>query len=366
MRVLALKIFRVKLPLVSPFRTSFGTQTVRDIMLVKITTDVGDGWGECAVLEEPLYNEEFVDGAQMVIERWLFPMLRASGDFQVEEVSLLLGKIKGHRGAKAGLEMALLDAHLRSTNVSLASFLGGVRSQVEVGVSVGIPDSLDALVTTVGNYVEQGYKRVKLKIEPGFDVLPLQAVRTAFPNLMLQCDANGSYASTDIAHLLELDEFNMILIEQPFAEDDMESHVLLARAMDTPVCLDESVVSLNTAISAVECGAADVINIKIARVGGVLEARAIHDYCASRDIPVWCGGMLESGVGRAANIALASMTNFVFPGDISASDRYFARDVVTEPFTLDGSTLHVPRGTGLGVVVDEEFLLQSGSEVTVL
>jgi O-succinylbenzoate synthase len=366
MKLISLDIHRVKLPLVTPFRTSFGTQSVRDIMLLHIVTDIGDGWGECAVGEEPLYNEEFVDGAQMVIEHWLLPLLKDAGEFSVGDVPHILGKVKGNRGAKAALEMALIDAHLKSINTPLSTFLGGVRPQVEVGVSVGIPESLDALVPTVGAYVEQGYKRVKLKIEPGFDIEPVRVVRDAFPNLMLQCDANASYTAADIAHLQGLDQFNMILIEQPFADDDLKSHAILAQAMTTPICLDESVVSLNTAIDAVERGAADIINIKLSRVGGILEAKAIHDYCTAESVPVWCGGMLESGVGRAANVALASLTNFLLPGDISASNRYFARDVITEPFMLDGSSIAVPTGPGLGVVVDEAFLTERGAVVVTL
>lgn len=363
MKIESMTIHRVRLPLVRPFRTSFGTESERDIMLIEAHTDLGIGWGECVAGEEPFYNEEYVESAQFVTAKWLWPMLRGAGEFTVDEIPAILHNVKGHRSAKAAVEMALLDAWLRHEGRSLAAYLGGVRTHVDVGVSVGIPDSIDELVGIVEGYVADGYARVKLKVEPGFDVEPVAAVRRAFPNLRLQCDANASYRAADMAHLRRLDEFGMLLIEQPFEAEDVASHAVLARLMETPICLDESIHSLHAAVDAVERGAADIINIKVGRIGGILEARAIHDHCAAHGVPVWCGGMLESGVGRAANVALASMPNFLLPGDISASERYFTRDI-TEPFVLEGSTLAVLSGPGLGVEVDREFLVASGAVST--
>lgn len=362
MRLKSVDIVRVKLPLVRAFRTSFGVQTVRDIMLVRVHTSVGVGWGECVAHQEPFYNEEFVDAAQMVLERWLVPTLGAHGEFMPEEMAEILHNVKGYRGTKAALEMALLDAQLRAEGVSLAAYLGGSRTHVDVGVSVGMTDSVQALVEVVRGYVADGYERVKLKIEPGFDIEPVSAVRAEFPNLRLQVDANASYRAADIDYLCGLDKFGMLLIEQPFEADDLASHAALAARIDTPVCLDESIVSLRGTIDALDRGAGSIINIKVGRVGGLLESKAIHDECMSRGVPVWCGGMLESGVGRAANVALASLPNFTLPGDISASDRYFTRDV-TEKFELVGSTLAVPTGPGLGITVDEDFLAAQGADI---
>jgi O-succinylbenzoate synthase len=362
MRLESIDIIRVELPLVSDFRTSHGLQSVRDIMLVRAHTSVGDGWGECVVQKDPFYTEEFIDAAHMVLERWLVPTLVSEGDFAPEQMSEILHNVKGHRGTKASLEMALLDAQLRADGRSLADYLGGTQTHVDVGVSVGITDTIEDLVAVVRGYVAEGYGRVKLKIEPGFDFEPVAAVRAEFPNLRLQVDANGSYRSSDVNFLQGLDKFDLLLVEQPFEADDLQSHQQLAACMDTPVCLDESIVSLRSAIDALDRRAASILNIKPGRVGGLLESKAIHDECQSRNIPVWCGGMLESGVGRAANIALASLPNFTLPGDISATDRYFSRDI-TENFVLEGSTLAVPTGPGLGITVDEYFLRERGAEI---
>lgn len=362
MRLESVDIIRVNLPLVRAFRTSFGVQTVRDIMLVRAHTSVGVGWGECVAHQEPFYNEEFVDAAQMVLERWLVPTLVEHGEFSPDEMTHILHNVKGYRGTKASLEMALLDAQLRADGRSLASYLGGTRTHVDVGVSVGMTDSVAALVEVVRGYVADGYERVKLKIEPGFDIDAVGAVRAEFPHLRLQVDANASYRPSDIEYLRGLDKFDLLLIEQPFEADDLTSHQALAGRMATPICLDESIVSLRGTIDALDREAASIINIKVGRVGGLLEARAIHDECMKRNVPVWCGGMLESGVGRAANIALASLPNFTLPGDISASDRYFSRDI-TEKFELEGSTLAVPTGPGLGIRVDEAFLAEQGAKI---
>lgn len=349
MKLLAVDLRRISLPLVAPFRTSFGVESMRDILLVRVETPDGEGWGECVAGSAPLYSSEYVDGAAQVMERFLLPRLFALSDVEASGVAAALAPVKGHPMAKGALEMAILDAELRGAGISFATFLGGVRERVDCGVSVGIDDDIPRLVKTVENFVAAGYKRIKLKIEPGCDVEPVAAVRNRFgADLLLQVDANTAYIRKDAAHLSLLDEFELLLIEQPLPEDDLRGHAELAARLRTPICLDESITSAKAAADAIELRACSIVNIKAGRVGGYLEARRVHDVCAAHGVPVWCGGMLESGVGRAANVALASLPNFTLPGDTSASARYFARDV-TEPFVLDDGTLEVPTGPGLGV-----------------
>ena len=277
------------------------------------------------------------------------------------KVAPLLARVRGHRMAKAALETAVLDAQLREQGTSLSDHLGGVRDHVLAGVSVGITGTVEELLDVVGAHLDQGYGRIKLKIEPGWDVVPVSAVRDRFgDDLDLQVDANCAYGPADIAHLLQLDPYRLVLIEQPFAADDLDTHAHFAARSTTPVCLDESIHSAADAARALRSGAASIINIKAGRVGGYLEARRIHDVAQASGAPVWCGGMLETGVGRAANVALASLPGFLLPGDISASSRYYATDV-TEPFELVNGGLDVPTGPGLGVSVSDEALNQLGA-----
>jgi O-succinylbenzoate synthase len=340
---------RVELPLVTPFRTSFGTTTVRDILLVRVTGEAGEGWGECVAGETPGYSAEYVDGAQHVIGAHLLPALFARPGLTAPLVAPALAKVKGHPMAKAALELAILDAELRAAGMSLGAYLGAVRAAVDCGVSIGIPGSIAELLDLVDGYLGQGYRRIKLKIEPGWDVEPVRAVRERFGDeLLLQVDANAAYTLADARQLARLDPFDLLLIEQPLPEDDLRGHAELARRLRTPLCLDESITSARAAADAIALGACQVVNIKAGRVGGYLEARRVHDVCAAAGVPVWCGGMLETGIGRAGNVALAALPNFVLPGDTSASDRYYAADL-TAPFTLDDGRLRVPQGPGLGV-----------------
>ncbi len=349
---------RIHLDLVKPFRTSFGEQTSREILLVGVTTaDGATGWGECVAMSEPLYSPEFVDAVELVIRDFLLPRLTGGADVKAAEVAHLLEPIKGHQMAKAAVEMALLDAELRVANTNLHARLGGERTQVPSGVSVGIFPTLDALLDAVQGYVDDGYARIKLKIEPGWDLEPVRHVRDLIgPDMGLQVDANTAYTRTDTEHLCALDEFDLLLIEQPLATDDLLGHRDLARAMSTPVCLDESIESFAQAVDAVELGAAEIINIKPGRVGGYLNAVRIHDMCRDQGIPVWCGGMLETGIGRAANCALAALSGFTLPGDISASTRFYARDIVTDPISVHDGFVTVPQALGLGFDLDHDFL----------
>ena len=355
MRLHAVELRRIRLPLVAPFETSFGVQTERDILLLKVATSEGEGWGECVAGEEPVYSSEYVDGAQHVLIHHLLPMLFGQDDLHAADVATVLRPVHGHNMAKATVEMAVLDAELRSRGESFGRYFGAARDEVDCGVSVGIHRSVDELLETVGGYLEQGYRRIKLKIKPGWDFEPVRAVRERFGAVPLQVDANTAYSLSDADRLARLDPFELLLIEQPLPEEQVLAHATLARKVKTPICLDESITSAQTAADAIELGACRIINVKPGRVGGYLEARKIHDHCADHGVPVWMGGMLETGLGRAGNVAMAAMSNFKLPGDTSASDRYFHRDI-TEPFRLKNGRLEVPAGPGLGVHVDHDFL----------
>ena len=356
MKILAVELHRVAIPLVRPFETSFGRQTGRQVLLVRVRTDVGDGWGECVAGSDPVYSSEYVDGCENVIRHYLAPALLAVDDIAAESVAALFAFVIGHRMAKAVVETAVLDAQLRAVDTSFARYFGAERTEVDCGVSVGISPTIPALLDEVALYVAQGYRRIKLKIKPGWDLEPVAAVRELLaPDTLLQVDANTAYTLLDLDHLRRLDDYNLLLIEQPFAEDDIRSHVFLAGAISTPVCLDESIVNTELALDAIARGATSIINIKAGRMGGYLEALALHDACVEQAVPVWCGGMLETGLGRAANVALAALPGFSLPGDTSASDRYFAEDI-TEPFVLRDGRLSVPTGPGSGVTVREELV----------
>ena len=343
-----IRLHRIDMPLVRPFRTSFGTQEARDVLLVEVVSDHVSGWAECVAMEWPGYSAEYVDGAVDVLVEHFIPAVAQDAVLDPHEVHRRLRRFQGHPMAKASLETAVLDAWLRQREQSLADYLGAVRSEVDCGVSVGIPSSIDALLEEVASYVDAGYRRIKLKIEPGWDVEAVRAVREAWPQMPLQTDANQAYTRDDADLLGAMDEFDLLLVEQPLPEDDLRGHALLAERITTPVCLDESIISVATADTAIAFGATSVINIKPGRVGGYLEAKAVHDLCLDRGVPVWCGGMLETGIGRAANVALAALPGFTLPGDTSASSRYYATDI-TEPFVLEDGRLRVPTGPGIGV-----------------
>jgi o-succinylbenzoate synthase len=355
-RVEAVELVRIAIPLVSPFRTSFGVQTDRDVLLIHLLGEAGEGWGECVAMGKPGYSSEYTEAAEQLIGRHLLPRLLARGRVAATELGELLASVRGHRMAKAALEMAWLDLELRVAGRSLAEYLGAVRTEVDCGVSVGITDTTEELLETVAGYLAEGYRRIKLKIEPACDIERVRAVRERFgPGVLLQVDANAAYTLEDAAHLAQLDAFELVLIEQPLPEEQLLGHAKLAQRLATPICLDESIISATVAAEAIEMGACSIVNIKPGRVGGYLEAKRIHDLCAALHVPVWCGGMLETGIGRAANLALAALPGFTLPGDTSASDRYFHEDV-TAPFVLHEGRLRVPTGPGLGVEVRREVV----------
>ena len=346
----SLELRLVALPLLRPFRTSFGEERDKEAVLVRLeTTDGVVGWGECVASPRPGYSEEFNDAAWLVLRDHLGPAVLGAGAFDPESFGELLAGVRGHRMSKATLEMAVLDAWLRTTGASLASFLGADKPEVACGVSVGIAGSIDALVEQVAGYVDAGYRRIKLKIEPGWDVAPVTAVRAAFPDIPLSVDANAAYRLADQPVFEALDALDLLMVEQPLGHEDIVQHAALARRIATTICLDESIRSAADARAALELGACGIVNIKQGRVGGLLEGKLVHDVAVQHGAPVWCGGMLETGIGRAANLALAALPGFTLPGDTSASDRYWAEDL-TRPFVLEpGGFMRVPDGPGLGV-----------------
>jgi o-succinylbenzoate synthase len=339
----------IAMPLVRPFRTSFGEMTRKECVLVRVETDDAAGWGECVAGTEPDFSEEWNEGAWLILRDFLVPALLGAGVVSLDRLGPAFAFVRGHPMAKATLANAFLDAVLRAESRSLAAFLGADRDRVACGVSVGIAPTTDGLLEQVAGYLREGYRRIKLKIEPGTDVERVRAVREANPGILLSVDANAAYTLEDVKVFRELDELDLLMIEQPLHHEDLVQHAKLQSEIDTALCLDESIRSPADAAAAIELGACRIVNVKQGRVGGVLEARRVHDVCASQDVPVWCGGMLETGIGRATNLALAAMPNFSLPGDTSASRRYFPEDL-TPPFELspDG-TMEVPDGPGIGV-----------------
>ncbi len=358
MKIVGVELRCIRMPLKTPFTTSFGTEYYKVALLVAVHGQATDaagtsvdtvGWGECVAMEEPLYSDEYLAGAVEVTRRFLLPPLFAAPAVTAERVGRMVAHVVGHRMAKAAVEMAVLDAELRARRVSFAEHLGAVRDRVPSGVSVGIAPSVPELLDTVGGYLDQGYVRIKLKIKPGWDLAPVRAVRERFGDeVPLQVDANAAYSLADAATLRRLDDFGLLLIEQPLAEDDLRQHAELAKLLRTPICLDESIVSAKSAADAIVLGACSIINIKPGRVGGYLEARRIHDLGVAHGVALWCGGMLETGLGRAANTALAALPGFTLVGDISGSDRFYDQDI-TRPFVVENGAVAVPTGPGLGV-----------------
>ncbi len=357
MRIERVELRHLRMRLRTPFETSFGCEAERDCLVVRLEAEGLVGWGECAADRWPGYSYETVGTAWHFLEEFAVPRLLHGPIEGPAEVRARLHHLKGHPLARAGLEMAVWDLVGKASSKSLAALLGGTRQRVAVGVSVGIQPDVRSLVSTVASYIDQGYARVKLKIKPGRDVEEVRAVRREFPELRLQVDANSAYSLEDAAVFEAMDDLGLLLIEQPLAEDDLIDHSRLQARLRTPVCLDESILSLRHARQALDVGACRVINIKPGRVGGLCEAVAVHDLCLARGVPVWCGGMLETGIGRAANLALASLAGFTLPGDISATDRYYAEDIAEPRFVLNAdSTITVPQGPGLGIEVSEAAL----------
>jgi O-succinylbenzoate synthase len=355
LRLERLDLREIHLPLKWPFETSFGRTTRRRIMIVRAFDESGAaGYGECTAPEDPFYNHETIDTAWLIISRYVAPILSAARVRSAGEVNPALAHIRGNRMARGAVEAAIWDLEAKLAGTPLWRHLGGTREEVDCGVSIGLQETTAALLEKVSREVERGYQRIKIKIKPGRDVELVEAIRSRFPAVPLTVDANSAYTLADIDLLKRLDQYKLMMIEQPLTPGDLLDHAKLQREIATPICLDESVLTLQDARHAQELGSCRIVNIKLGRVGGHAEARAIQQYCASLGVPVWCGGMLESGVGRAHNIAMSTLPGFVMPGDVSASERYWEEDVIDPPVTVsERGTIKPPEGPGIGYEVDE-------------
>jgi O-succinylbenzoate synthase len=339
----------ISMKLVAPFETSMDRTEVRRIILVEANVEGVTGWGECVAAESPFYSPEYVDTVWPVLRDFLWPLVKGKQFSAASDVWDLLGNVRGHNMAKGALEAAIWDAEAKQRGLPLAKLLGGTREEIASGVSIGIKESLDELVADVKKELAAGYQRIKIKIKPGKDLEPVRRLRQEFPRIKLMVDANSAYTLEDWPLLKQLEGFYLMMIEQPLGWDDLYSHAELQKKLDTPICLDECIHTEEQARAAIELGACKIINIKLGRVGGFTVARRIHDLCQRRGIPVWCGGMLESGIGRAHNIALSTLANFTLPGDVSASKRYWAEDIISPEITVSPQgTIRVPAGPGMG------------------
>jgi len=357
MKIEKIELRHTKMELVSPFETSLGIELFEEHLIVRVDTDGVTGWGECVVEPSPSYSSETIKTAWHILSDFIIPSLLGKEFANLEDALLSYKWIRGHNMAKAGVEAALADAFTKSKGISLASFLGGTRKQISVGVSIGIQSSPAKLVEVIGEYLEQGYKRIKIKIAPGRDIQFVEIVRKEFPEIRLQIDANSAYTLEDTELLKKMDHYNLELIEQPLGYDDLFDHSILQRKLKTPICLDESILNISDTCAAIELGSCKIINIKPGRVGGYSESKKIHDYCESKSIPVWHGGMDESGIGRAGNVALASLPNFTLPGDISGSKRYYKEDIIEQEFDVNNDgMMEVPTKPGIGVEVNLQKL----------
>src|SRR6202453_5016594 len=351
MRVRKITLREIHLPLIAPFRTSFGTSTLRRIPLIEADVDGVIGWGECTAGEDPYYSYETVETAWHILRDFLWPIVKYKELASAAEVWELLSRVRGHNMAKAALETAIWDAEAKQKGLPLAKLLGGTRDAISAAVSIGIQPDIATLLAKVEKELAAGYQRIKIKIKPANDVAPARALREKFPRIRLMVDANSAYRLEDAPLLKKLDQFFLIMIEQPLGHDDIYSHAALQKQLETPICLDECIHDIEHARAAIEIGACKIINIKLGRVGGHREAKAIHDLCQAKQVPVWCGGMLESGIGRAHNIAMSTLPNFTLPGDVSASRRYWTEDIIEpEVEVTPKGTIVVPTAPGIGYI----------------
>lgn len=357
MNIERLVLREIRMRLRAPFETSFGITQDRRILLVEAIVEGVSGWGEVTTVESPAYNSETTDTAWHIISDFIVPRLIGCNLRAASEVAPLLVPIRGHQMAKAGVENAIWDAEAQLRGLPLGTLLGGTLKEIACGVSLGIRQTPEMLVQKVREELESGYQRIKLKIKPGKDIDFVAAVRQEFPHIRLSVDANSAYDLKDTAHLKALDEFHLLMIEQPLQWDDIHSHAKLQREIGTAICLDECINHAAHALTAIELGACRIINIKLGRVGGHSSARQVHDICQQHSLPVWCGGMLESGVGRAHNIAMSTLSNFILPGDVSASQRYWTEDIIEpEVIVTATGTIPAPHGSGLGYAVKRELV----------
>ncbi|MEK4969868.1 o-succinylbenzoate synthase [Cytobacillus sp. FSL R7-0696] len=353
MKLKEVKLRHLKMTMKAPFATSFGSFQDKEFILLEATDELGNtGWGESVAFEVPWYNEETFKTNWHMLEDFLIPALLNKEMTHPAEVNEIFSSIRKNNMAKSTIEGAVWDLYAKRNQITLAKALGGEKKKIEVGISIGIQKSVEDLLQLIEGYVNEGYKRMKVKIKPGWDIDVMRQIREKFPDILLMADANSAYRLSDIQHLKQLDEFNLMMIEQPLASDDIVDHAKLQAEMKTPICLDESIHSLEDTRKAVELGSCKIINIKIGRVGGLTEAKKIHDYCQEQGIAVWCGGMLESGVGRAHNVALTTLANFIMPGDTAGSSRYWEKDIITPEVVVEDGYITVPENAGIGYAPD--------------
>lgn len=351
------KLRKLKMRMKTPFTTSFGTFQDKEFFITEaIDTDGNHGYGESVAFTVPWYTEETLGTTFHVMEDFLIPLLQENTVEHPSDVSKIFKLIKRNNMAKSALEGAIWDLFAKRENKTLAEVLGGEKKKIDVGISIGIQSSTKELIEMIERSLAKGYKRIKMKIKPGSDVNVLREVRNQFPDTPIMADANSAYTMKDVEHLQQLDDLNLMMIEQPLGHDDIVDHAKLQAAINTPICLDESIHSLDDVRKAYELGSCKIINIKIGRVGGLTEAKRIHDFCRERDIPVWCGGMLEAGVGRAHNIALTTLPQFILPGDTAGSSRYWEKDIIKPEVIANNGVIEVPDRPGIGYDVDEEAM----------
>lgn len=357
MKLVEVTMYQLEMRMKSPFTTSLGTMQDKRFLVLKAKDESGAiGWGEGVAFEEPSYTEETFKTSLHMLEDFLIPKLLGKELTHPDEVYEIFRSIRRNNMAKAAIEGTVWDIYAQQINQPLAKTIGGSNKKIEVGISIGLQPTDAQLIATIQGFLAQGYKRIKVKIKPGRDVALIRTIRNAFPTVPLMADANSSYTLKDIQLLKQLDEFQLLMIEQPLAHDDLIDHATLQKQMQTPICLDESITSYEDARKAIQLGSCGVINIKIARVGGISEAKRIHDLCYEHGIPVWCGGMLEAGIGRAQNVALTSLANFTMPGDTAASERYWHEDIIMPEVTVEDGYITVPNTVGLGYHVNEQAI----------
>jgi O-succinylbenzoate synthase len=359
MKINKIDIYHLKMPLVSHFETSFGRVYHQETLIIKITADKLTGWGECPASAQPYYSSETIHTANYIIKNFLAPLIIGKLFSGIKHLTSGFSRVRGHNMAKAGVIMALCDLIARKSNTPLSEFYGGTQKNIPSGISLGIQDTPEELMKRIENALSQGYKRIKVKIKPGWDVNVVSAIRKQFPDMLLAVDANGAYKLSDRKLLKKLDKYNLLMLEQPLSYNDIVDHAELQKELKTPICLDESIKSYHDAEQAVKLKSCKIINIKQARVGGPIEAIKIHDFCRRNKIPVWCGGLLESGIGRLHNIAMACLPGFILPPDISASARFYKNDIIIPPVTLEADgTIKVPTNAGIGAEVNIKQLKQ--------
>ncbi|MBI2683458.1 MAG: o-succinylbenzoate synthase [Acidobacteriales bacterium] len=357
MKIESITLREIHMPLLYPFVTSFGKEIERHILLVTVRCEGVTGWGECVASEHPYYSEECVATAAAVMRQELIPALLGHTLERASDCVPLFARVRGNRMAKGALENALWEAEACAKKVPLWKLLGGTRSEIACGVSIGLQESLDRLEEKVAVELAAGYQRIKLKCKPGMDVALFERIRNRWPNILLSCDANSAYTLADAEHLKTFDRFDLLMIEQPLWHDDIYNHSKLQKQIKTRICLDEAIRNARDAEAAIELGACGIVNVKVGRVGGFTEAVKVHDVAQKHGIPVWCGGMLESGIGRAQNVHLSSLPDFTLPGDVSASKRYWAEDIIEPEVTVSGKgTIAVPDVPGTGYRVNEDLI----------